>query len=147
VSAYNAEQLDAGWRSMSMLVRHVQHGGHPAAVAPTIELQAGEKQYGSFPVDVDSRRVSGRQAAIVTSRRLLLGGDAYDFRSLVLVQPDPLDRSVILYFQGTQPIMLRGPWVPWMTVVMCTELYGSPWPPGQGPDPDIEIKVMCENVR
>jgi hypothetical protein len=175
--AYNAEQTDAGWRSMSMLVRHVQRGGHPAAVAPTAELQTGEKQYGSFLVDVAAYfsttvdysssifasgglfftghstetqagwRYGERRAAIVTSQRLLLGVEAYDFRSLILIQPNPLDWSVNLYFQGAQPIMLRGPWVPWMTVVMCAELYGSPWPPGHTPELDIPIKVMCENAQ
>ena len=175
--AYNAEQTDAGWRSMSMLVRHVQRGGHPVAVAPTAELRAGEKQYGSFPVDLSTYfsaevdysssifasgglfftehstetsegwRGGERVAAIVTSQRLLLGGTAYDFRSLILIQPNPLDWSVNLYFQGAQPIMLRGPWVPWMTVVMCAELYGSPWPLGHTHEVDIPIKVMCENAQ
>lgn len=73
----------------------------------------------------------GRLAATVTSERLILGdGTAYEFRDLIMVQPNPLDWSVNLYFQGTQPVMLRGPWIPWMTVVVCAELYGSPWPPG-----------------
>jgi hypothetical protein len=155
---YPAGQTDAGWRS-------------------TVELQPEEKQYGSFLVDVsayfstkvdysssifasgglfftehstetsDGWRVGERQPAIVTSQRLLLGDTAYDFRSLILIQPNPLDWSVNLYFQGAQPIMLRGPWVPWMTVVMCAELYGSPWPPGQALDGDIPIKVMCENAQ
>ncbi|MGW4940413.1 hypothetical protein ACWEOZ_02330 [Actinoplanes sp. NPDC004185] len=178
---YTAGQTDAGWRSMSMLVRHVQRGGHPVAVTPTVELQAEEKQYGSFLADVSayfSTKVdysssifaSGglfftghsaeqtsearagwsdgeRQAATVTSQRLLVGGTAYDFRSLIMIQPNPLDWSVNLYFQGAQPIMLRGPWVPWMTVVMCAELYGSPWPPGHAPEMDIPIKDMCENAQ
>src|SRR5687767_10107119 len=111
---------------MSMLVRHVQRGGHPAAVAPTAELQTGEKQYGSFLVDVAAYfsttvdysssifasgglfftghstetqagwRYGERRAAIVTSQRLLLGAEAYDFRSLILIQPNPLDWSVNL---------------------------------------------------
>jgi len=175
--AYHPEQTDAGWRSMSMLVRLVQRGGHPAAVAPTVDLRAGEKQYGSFLVDVatyfsttvdysSSIFASGglfftgsstetqagwhdgeRRPAIVTSQRLLLGDVEYDFRSLILIQPNPLDWSVNLYFQGAQPIMLRGPWVPWLTVVMCAELYGSPWPPGHASETDIPIKVMCENAQ
>ena len=36
---------------------------------------------------------------------------------------------------------------PWMTVIMCGELYGSPWPPGHAPELDIPIKVMCENAQ
>lgn len=179
---FSKDQTDAGWRAMSMLLRLVQRGGHPAAVAPTIDLQASEKEYGSFLADVSayfSTKVDysssifasgglffsgggtetragwhpqGRKGVTVTSQRLLVADDAYDFRSLILVQPNPLDWSVNLYFQGAQPIMLRGPWVPWMTVVMCAELYGSPWPPGHVPaghvpGDDIPIKVMCENAQ
>jgi hypothetical protein len=167
---------------MSMLVRLVQRGGHPAAVTPTVALQPGEKQYGSFLVDTSAYfsttvdysssifasgglfftehstetragwRDGDRQAAVVTSQRLLLGDAAYDFRSLIMVQPNPLDWSVNLYFQGAQPIMLRGPWVPWMTVVMCAELYGSPWPPGHVQEEEIPLqsrlsKVICQNVQ
>lgn len=162
---------------MSMLARHVQRGGHPAAVAPTVALGPGEKQYGACLVDLRAYfstnvdysssifaggglfftgrsteretgwRERGRVSATVTSERLIVGGTAYDFRSLIMLQPDPLDWSVNLYFQGAQPIMLRGPWVPWMTVVMCAELYGAPWPPGHVPDVDVPIKVMCENVQ
>lgn len=168
---------------MSMLVRLVQRGGHPAAVTPTIDLQPAEKEYGSFLADVSayfSTKVDysssifasgglffsggagtetragwhprGRKAVTITSQRLLVAGEAYDFRSLILVQPNPLDWSVNLYFQGAQPIMLRGPWVPWMTVVMSAELYGSAWPPGHVPagpvlEGGIPIKVMCENAQ
>ncbi|GAA3350198.1 hypothetical protein GCM10020358_75220 [Amorphoplanes nipponensis] len=175
--AYTAGQTDAGWRAMSMLARLVQRGGHPAAVTPTIELQPGEKQYGAFLVDVSAYfsttvdyassifasgglfftgrstetrggwRPGERQAATITSQRLVLGEVTYDFRSLILVQPNPLDWSVSLYFQGAQPIMLRGPWVPWMTVVMCAELYGSSWPPGHAAELDFPIKDMCENAQ
>jgi hypothetical protein len=94
-----------------------------------------------------------RQAATITSQRLLLRDEdreqAYDFRSLILLQPNPLDWSVNLYFQGAQPLMLRGPWVPWMTVVMSAELYGSPWPPGHVPvvpGSDMPIKALCEKA-
>lgn len=93
-------------------------------------------------------RHEGRQGATITSQRLVLreknGEQAYDFRSLILIQPNPLDWSVNLYFQGAQPMMLRSPWVPWMTVVMSAELYGSPWPPGHVPDSDMPIKALCE---
>ncbi|WP_146164320.1 hypothetical protein [Pseudosporangium ferrugineum] len=175
------DQADAGWRSMSLLARLVQRGGHPAPVRPTVALGADEEQYGAFLVDVlayhsadvdysssifasgglfftgsgtaarSGWRGEGRQAATITSQRLLLGeGDrqrAYDFRSLILIQPNPLDWSANLYFQGAQPLMLRGPWVPWMTVVMSAELYGTPWPPGHLPDTELPIKASCEKAR
>ncbi|WP_305787853.1 hypothetical protein [Symbioplanes lichenis] len=201
---------------MWLLARFVQRGGHPAAVAPTVELRAGEKQYGAFPADVLSYSSDGvyvggglfwgggigtadeidegrsragnkaketagkktgkeaekprgtsddessaapttdedqwqprdRQGVTVTSERLLLvdargGVEEHDFRDLILVQPNPLDWSVNLYFQGTQPIMLRSPWIPWMTVVLCAELYGSPWPPGQIPGSDLPATAVC----
>ncbi|MFI5496725.1 hypothetical protein [Actinoplanes sp. NPDC051859] len=181
---FSKDQTDAGWRSMSLLARLVQRGGHPAAVAPTVALHPDEDEYGAFPVDrlayfaadVDYtsgifasgayfftsngsatqgrtragwRRV-GRQAATITSQRLVLRGDdgeqEYEFRDLIMIQPNPLDWSVNLYFQGAQPMMLRSPWVPWMTVVMSAELYGSPWPPGHIPDADLPIKALCEKA-
>ncbi|MEV8510627.1 hypothetical protein AB0368_38160 [Actinoplanes sp. NPDC051475] len=175
---FTKDQTDAGWRSMSLLARFVQRGGHPAPVTPTIALSVGEKQYGAFPanalsyfspeVDYSSSifasggffftesstatrcgwRHEGRQTVTLTSQRLVLRGadraHAYDFRTLILIQPNPLDWSVNLYFQGAQPMMLRGPWVPWMTVVMSAELYGSPWPPGPVPSTQMPIKALCE---
>jgi hypothetical protein len=178
---YTEDQTVAGWRSMSLLARFVQRGGHPAPVTPTLRLEPGEKQYGAFPADVsayfstdvdysssifasggffftgssrESRggwRPQGRQAVTVTSQRLVLGeGDgeqAYEFRSLILIQPNPLDWSVNLYFQGAQPLMLRGPWIPWTTVVMSAELYGSPWPPGAVPDVEIPARTRYESAR
>jgi hypothetical protein len=164
---FTQDQTDAGWRSMSLLARFIQRGGHPAPVTPTVRLRSGEKQYGAFLVDVLSYQSDGvftgggvfwrgdatsagpgwghrgRDAATITSQRLILGADSYDFRDLVMVQPNPLEWSVNLYFQGHPPLMLSSPWVPWMTVVMCAELYGSPWPPGS----EIPITIMCENAR
>ncbi len=94
-------------------------------------------------------RSQGRQSVTITSQRLILRDEdverAYEFRSLILIQPNPLDWSVNLYFQGAQPIMLRGPWVPWTTVVMSAELYGCPWPPGQVPA--IPARARYENAR
>jgi hypothetical protein len=26
-------------------------------------------------------------------------------------------------------MLLSGPWVPWLSVVICAELYGTAWPP------------------
>jgi hypothetical protein len=164
---------------MSQLARFVQHGGHPAAVAATVRLGAGEKEYGAFAADVSAYfstdvdysssifasggffftgsssetrggwRWQGRQGVTITSQRLILRDEglerAYEFRSLILIQPNPLDWSVNVYFQGAQPLMLRGPWIPWMTVVMSAELYGCPWPPGQVPA--IPARERYENAR
>lgn len=158
---------------MARLVRYVQRGGHPAAVAPTVALSPGEKQYGGFLVDALTYVADGgfaaggifwnggttggatgtargwqhrgRRAAVITSRRLILDTAGYEFRSLILVQPNPLSWSVNLYFQGAPPIMLRGPWVPWMTVVMCAELYGAPWPPGWTPGADMPARTLAES--
>lgn len=124
-AAYDPGQLAAGWRSMIMLASLVRRGGRPAAVAPTITLRPGEKQYGWFPVDVAGER----RLAVITSRRLLLG-EEYGLRTVTAVEPDPAHWSVTLCFGGGDQLTLRGPWVPWLTVVICAELYGSPWPPG-----------------
>jgi hypothetical protein len=167
---FTQDQIEAGWRSMSLLARFIQRGGHPAAVTPTIALRPDEKQYGSFLADVltyssegiyagggifwsgshaaggTGWHAAGRQAVTVTSERVVLQAktiEGYEFRTLILVQPNPLDWSVNLYFQGAQPIMLRSVWVPWMTVVMSAELYGSPWPPGHAPGSDIPIRASA----
>ncbi|MFI5938513.1 hypothetical protein [Actinoplanes sp. NPDC051494] len=164
---FTPEQTDAGWRSMSLLARFVQRGGHPAPVMPTVALRPGEQQYGAFLADALTYQADGvftdngllwsgsgtgwqshgRPAVTITSERLLVDGDGYEFRDLVMVRPNPLDWSVNLYFQGHPPLMLRGTWVPWMTVVMCAEVYGSPWPPGHVAGPDAPITVMCENTQ
>jgi hypothetical protein len=129
VSQYDAEQLSAGFRSMSMLAALVQRGGRPAAVAPTIPLRAGEKQYGWFPVSVDG---AGRRVAVITNQRLIVGDEEVTLRSISRVRPEPADWSVILELYGRPaPLALSGPWVPWLSVVICAELYSSATPPGQ----------------
>ena len=40
--------------------------------------------------------------------------------------------SVALVIRGrAAELVLDGPWVPWMSVVICAELYDSAEPPGQ----------------
>jgi hypothetical protein len=66
VAEYGADQRSAGFRAMMMLAALVRRGGRPAAVAPTIALRPGERQYGWFPVTVDP---DGRRIAIITNQR------------------------------------------------------------------------------
>jgi hypothetical protein len=128
VSQYDAEQLTAGFRSMSMLAALVQRGGRPAAVTPTIPLRVGEKQYGWFPVSVDG---AARRLAVITNQRLIVGAEEFALRSIARVRPEPAGWSVALVIRGrAAELVLDGPWVPWMSVVVCAELYASAWPPG-----------------
>ena len=121
---YAAEQLAAGFRAMTMLAGYVRRGGRPAAVAPTIPLRPGEKQYGWFPVTVDGER----RLAVVTSHRLI-AGEEFELSRIDRVRPVAGEWSVALDLRGRGPLMLTGPWVPWLGVVLCAELYGTVWPP------------------
>lgn len=51
IQQYEAEQAVAAWHSMTQLIAHVQNGGAPARIAPTIMCRPGEEQYGTLPVD------------------------------------------------------------------------------------------------
>ncbi|GIE98141.1 hypothetical protein [Paractinoplanes rishiriensis] len=125
MAEYGAEQMSAGFRAMNMLAGFVRRGGRPAAVAPTIPLRAGEKQYGWLPVTVDRGR---RRIAVITNLRLIVG-EEYPLWAITRVRPVPGEWSVALEFRGREPIVLGGPWVPWLSVVICAELYGTAWPP------------------
>jgi hypothetical protein len=126
VSEYGADQLTAGFRSMHMLAGLVDRGGRPAAVSPTIPLRAGEKQYGWFPVRVDAAE---RRIAVITNQRLIIGAEI-PLRSITGIMPIAGECSVALRVRGRdRPLVLGGPWVPWMGVVICAELYGSARPP------------------
>ena len=130
MTEYDAEQLTAGFRSMTMLTALVQRGGRPAPVAPTIALRAAEKQYGWLPVRVDG---TGRRVAVITNLRLIVGEDI-PLWAITRIRPGSASWSVALEIRGRQaPLVLSGPWVPWMSVVICAELYGMPWPPGFEP--------------
>lgn len=164
---------------MTMLIAHVENGGKPEGIAPTILCRAGEEQYGAFPVNTqihcgmdveystgmmagggllftaaslaassainaNNRRKAqaaakpqwrpwGQFPAIVTNQRLLLMTEqwsSYEFRRLVMIEPDPLHWSLRLDFEDAYPMMLHGPWVPWATVAICASLFARPWPPG-----------------
>jgi hypothetical protein len=115
---------------MSMLAALVDRGGRPAAVSPTIPLWAGEKQYGWFPVDV----IGGdRCLAVVTNRRLLLGGESFALRAVTGLRPRPDEWALTLDVRGQGTMEVIGPWVPWLGVVLCAEIHGAAWPPGYAP--------------
>lgn len=127
---YGAEQLTAGFRSMQMLAGLVQRGGRPAPVAPTIALRAGEKQYGWLPVTVDRRH---RKVAVITNLRLI-AGDEVPLWAITRIRPVAGEWSVAFEVRRRdEPLLLSGPWVPWLSVVVCAELYGSAWPPAVVP--------------
>jgi hypothetical protein len=131
VTEYCAEQLTAGFRSMQMLAGLVQRGGRPAPVAPTIPLRAGEKQYGWLPVTVDGRH---RRVAVITNLRLIVGEEV-PLWAITRIRPVHGEWSVAFETRRREPLLLSGPWVPWLSVVICAELYGSAWPPAVIPAP------------
>ncbi|MBU2667781.1 hypothetical protein KOI35_30140 [Actinoplanes bogorensis] len=115
---------------MTMLTALVRRGGRPAAVAPTIELRAAEKQYGWLPVTVNGGE---RRIAVVTNLRLIVG-DEIPLWAITAIRPGAMPWSVALEVRGRDvPLVLSGPWVPWMSVVLCAELYGTAWPPAFAP--------------
>lgn len=131
MTEYDAEQMAAGFRSMTMLTALVRRGGRPAAVAPTIPLRAAEKQYGWLPVTVNGGE---RGIAVVTNLRLIVGGHEVPLWAITAIRPGAVPWSVALEVRGrNEPLMLSGPWVPWMSVVLCAELYGTAWPPAYAP--------------
>lgn len=126
MSDYGADQLTAGFRSMHMLAGLVERGGRPAAVSPTVALRGGEKQYGWFPVRLNAAE---RRVAVITNQRLIIG-EEISLWSITRITPIPGEWSVALRVRGREkPVVLGGPWVPWMSVVICAELYGTARPP------------------
>ncbi|MEV4344901.1 hypothetical protein AB0J83_10535 [Actinoplanes sp. NPDC049596] len=131
MNEYDAEQLSAGFRSMTMLTALVGRGGRPAAVSPTIVLRAAEKQYGWLPVKVNGE---GKRIAVVTNLRLIVGESEIPLWAITRIRPGDAHWSVALEIIGREePLVLSGPWVPWMSVVVCAELYGTAWPPAYAP--------------
>jgi hypothetical protein len=124
--AYDPGQLAAGWRSMTLLASLIHRGGRPAAVTATIELRPDERQYGWFPVDTDR----GRELAVITNQRLIVGTDEHRLARMAAIEPDPASWSVRLRLRNAEPVTLRGPWVPWLSVVLSAELHGTAFPPG-----------------
>jgi hypothetical protein len=141
VSEYGAEQLTAGFRSMQMLAGLVQRGGRPAAVSPTIPLRGGEKQYGWLPVTVDE---VGRRVVVITNLRLIVGDTEIPLWAIRKIQPIVGEWSVAFDVRGRdEPLVLSGPWVPWLSIVICAELYGTEWPPAMVPAPRRRELASC----
>lgn len=139
MAEYGADQRSAGFRAMMMLAALVRRGGRPAAVAPTIALRPGERQYGWFPVMAGA---DGRRIAIITNQRLIVGEGDYPLAEVDRVRPVPGEWSVALTMRDrTEPLLLSGAWVPWMSVVICAELYGAAWPPDEMPVPRRDAGV------
>jgi hypothetical protein len=87
----------------------------------------------------------GRFPAIVTNQRVLLMTEqwsSYELQRLIMIEPSPMEYRVALHFEGSYPIMLHGPWVPWATVALCATLFGKPWPPGYNPPPPLQVPVQ-----
>lgn len=87
----------------------------------------------------------GRFPAIVTNQRIMLMTEqwsTYDYQRIIMIEPNPMAYSVALHFEGSYPIMLRGPWVPWATVAICATLFGRPWPPGYNPPPPVQVPAQ-----
>ncbi|AEV81288.1 hypothetical protein ACWT_0276 [Actinoplanes sp. SE50] len=121
MTGWDEGQLAAGFRSMVMLSALVERGGRPAPVAPTVRLRPAERQYGWFPADVDG---DGRRVVVITSQRLIVGDREWSLRSITGVDSEPRDCTVSLRLRGRPaPLVLSGPWVPWLGVVICAELY------------------------
>jgi hypothetical protein len=137
---YAAEQLSAGFRAMTMLAGLVRRGGRPAAVAPTVPLRPQEKQYGWFPVTVAG---AGRRIAVITSQRLIVE-DEYLLTEVSDMRHG--EWSLALRIKD-RTVALSGPWVPWMSVVICAELYGTAWPPVAVPAPRREINARTPRKK
>ena len=65
--------------------------------------------------------------------RLILGDAEYPLRSMIRLRPRPGDWALTLDLRGREVVEIAGPWVPWLGVVLCAELYGAAWPPGYAP--------------
>lgn len=67
---------------------------------------------------------------LLTSQRLSIGTQAgrlsFWHRGLGEFLPQPEAFSLVLVFHDTEPVMLRGPGVPWLSVAMARLLYPAP---------------------
>ncbi|MEU7870394.1 hypothetical protein [Dactylosporangium sp. NPDC049140] len=124
----------------------------------TVEYTAGDHHRSDGPLfagtgraaeairDASMHRRAEREAAAqwrsvgvvpcaITSRRLLIRDgerqwQAYPLDTLVSLTPDVQTSALELAFENSASVRLRGPWVPWLTVVISTLQFARPWPPG-----------------
>jgi hypothetical protein len=82
-------------------------------------------------------RPIGWVSAAVTNQRLLLmmqgTWHAHHLGNLVSILPDAARYAVTMHFDRESALMLRGPWVPWLTVVVSWAIFGRPWPNTSAP--------------
>jgi hypothetical protein len=82
-------------------------------------------------------RLIGLVACAVTNQRLLIQVEgqwqSYPLRNLVSLTPELPAWALVLAFEGQPPVRLRGPWVPWLTVVITSLQFNQPWPNGFPP--------------
>jgi hypothetical protein len=76
----------------------------------------------------------GSLPVVATNQRLLVMIDQqwsrFELPDLVSLHLDLGQWAMQLHFEGVPPLLMRGPWAPWLTVVISASLYGRPWPPG-----------------
>ena len=114
-----------------------------AALATSAAVNSGRRRKAEAAA-LPQWRPWGRFPAIVTNQRVLLMTEqwsSYDLHNLIMIEPNPVDYGVALHFEGSYPILLRGPWVPWATVALCATLFGKPWPPGYNPPATVQALV------
>ncbi len=79
-------------------------------------------------------RPLGMSQITVTSQRMAIQRGAMwsslDLYSLVNIQVDLSRWTIYPTFQNEDPMLLQGPWAPWLAVVMSSVVSGNPWPPG-----------------
>ena len=85
---------------------------------------------------------AGRQLAVVTSHRLILGGEEKKLTAVTSIEPDPAGWTLTLRFRNADPVTLTGPWVPWLSVVLCAGLHGTAFPPGYGTAEEIRVPFL-----
>jgi hypothetical protein len=54
----------------------------------------------------------------------------YHLGQLVHIHVDLATWAMVFQFADSAPIMLCGPWAPWLSVVVSYAVTGRPWPPG-----------------
>jgi len=73
-------------------------------------------------------RYGGRTRAVLTSTRLLISSEgqwlSFYHGAILELQPHPATSSMFMAFEGTSPLSLRGPWIPYLSVALFYLLHG-----------------------